>query len=434
MTDSDQFVDDIIKDARLIADYGRLSGAFKDDAFFSALADAERVETRTISEPAIVKLQKQLNDAAKLVPFTTFAALHRNWTPRRSSRKSAWMSAFLVALSIIFMAATAQLTYIYNQGTDLLAAVETLQEQDTEQRFGHLVRQMWSAREDPDIRRNIDGNAITSESIYTLDYNLRKLDTTISDTAMRAQDFAFKSTFPLIGMHSAYCLYNRTLAAATQGDRKANLVGCGYADNSYEKLPYAARAQCATSDPGSTVVQTASTGEDITDILDQYEQAALDLFCEGSITNDPKSIHWSLTRQSESIRQTISPYALWILPAMYGALGALMFQMRRILDPLSPNPQFVSLLHRVALGALAGMILAWFLAPDARFGTDVAGIGFGLFSFAFLFGFSIDVFFTVLDEFVAFANMTVRRFGAAKTDAAAQAQSAAGPQRAAPAA
>ena len=70
----------------------------------------------------------------------------------------------------------------------------------------------------------------------------------------------------------------------------------------------------------------------------------------------------------------------------------------------------------MALGALAGMILAWFLAPDARFETDVAGIGFGLFSFAFLFGFSIDVFFTVLDEFVAFANTTVRRFGASRAE------------------
>jgi Zn-dependent protease len=88
-----------------------------------------------------------------------------------------------------------------------------------------------------------------------------------------------------------------------------------------------------------------------------------------------------------------------------------MFQMRRILDPLSPNPQFINLIHRVALGALAGMILAWFMAPDTRFGEDVGTIGFGLFSFAFLFGFSIDVFFTLLDEFVAFADATVRKLG-----------------------
>lgn len=414
MSERDPFIEDIIKDARLIADYGRLSGAFKTDEFFAAVAEAERLETRTISDPAIVRLQKHLNDAAKLIPFTTFAALHRDWSPRRSTRKSAWMSAMLVALSIILMAATAQLTYIYNRGVSLLSDVNELQRQDTEQRFGHLVRQIWSARNDPDIVRNVSDSAVARESIYNLDYDLRKLNTTISDTSLRVSDFLFRATFPLVGMHRAYCLYARFMAAQAEQNRFA-AAGCGYGEQSYDNLPYLA-VKCPAPREKSLTVSDEPSQAVATDILGEYERASAGLFCRGSITVDPKSIHLSLTQHTEQIAQTISPYALWILPALYGALGALMFQMRRILDPLCPNPQFIGLLHRVALGALAGMILAWFLAPDARFGTDVAGIGFGLFSFAFLFGFSIDVFFTVLDEFVAFANATVRRFGAARAE------------------
>jgi len=421
MSESDPFVEDIIKDARLIADYGRLSGVFKDDEFFTALAEAEKLEVRTISDPAIVKLQKHLNDAAKLIPFTTFAALHGNWTPRRSTRKSAWMSALLVALSITLMAATAQLTYIYNRGVTLLSEVVNLQQQDTEQRFGRLVRQIWSATHDPSVVRTINDSSVARESIYSLDYDLRKLNTTIAETSLRVSNLLFRATFPLIGMHRAHCIYTRLTATGTLQDKFAS-AGCGYGDQSYDNLPYL-DVQCST--PGQVLTVTDTTSSTGNDILGDYKAASTVLFCNGSITVDPKSIHSALTQHIEQISQSISPYALWILPALYGALGALMFQMRRILDPLSPNPQFIALLHRVALGALAGMILAWFLAPDTRFGTDVAGIGFGLFSFAFLFGFSIDVFFTVLDEFVAFANTTVRRFGTSRAEREASPSSSA---------
>ncbi|WP_181178097.1 hypothetical protein [Mesorhizobium sp. B4-1-3] len=40
-----------------------------------------------------------------------------------------------------------------------------------------------------------------------------------------------------------------------------------------------------------------------------------------------------------------------------------MFHMRMILNPLLPNPPLSRLVHQIALGGLAGMILAWFMAP-----------------------------------------------------------------------
>ncbi|RUV58022.1 hypothetical protein EOA85_14665 [Mesorhizobium sp. M5C.F.Ca.IN.020.29.1.1] len=107
----------------------------------------------------------------------------------------------------------------------------------------------------------------------------------------------------------------------------------------------------------------------------------------------------------------LATYSYLALPALYGALGSLMYFMRRILDPLLPNPPLLRMIYRVALGALAGMVLAWFW--DGTFNNNEAfqTIGFGLFSLAFVFGFAIDVFFTLLDRFVNISTNAVSKIG-----------------------
>lgn len=108
----------------------------------------------------------------------------------------------------------------------------------------------------------------------------------------------------------------------------------------------------------------------------------------------------------------LATYSHLVLPALYGALGSLMYYMRRILDPLLPNPSLLRMIYRVALGALAGMVLAWFW--DGTFNNNEAfqTIGFGLFTLAFVFGFAIAVFFTLLDRFVNISTSAVSRIGA----------------------
>jgi len=107
----------------------------------------------------------------------------------------------------------------------------------------------------------------------------------------------------------------------------------------------------------------------------------------------------------------LATYSYLALPALYGALGSLMYFMRRILDPLLPNPSLLRMIYRVALGALAGMVLAWFW--DGTFNNNEAfqTIGFGLFTLAFVFGFAIDVFFALLDRFVSLSTAAVSRIG-----------------------
>ena len=125
----------------------------------------------------------------------------------------------------------------------------------------------------------------------------------------------------------------------------------------------------------------------------------------------------SLDEMKARLERIMTPYAFWVLPAIYGALGALIFHLRMLWNPLLPNPSALRIIHRVALGSLAGMILAWFWLPDTTIGSELAKVGFGLFSLAFVFGFSLDVFFAMLDRFVSLSVTAMGKVGAEQAKA-----------------
>lgn len=100
----------------------------------------------------------------------------------------------------------------------------------------------------------------------------------------------------------------------------------------------------------------------------------------------------------------------WLLPALYGALGALVYYMRQFLNPLRPNPGLAKVVMRVSLGALAGILIAWFQTTTSS--GDALGIttlGLGSLMTAFIVGFSIDVFFNALERVVQWANAAIEK-------------------------
>ena len=110
-----------------------------------------------------------------------------------------------------------------------------------------------------------------------------------------------------------------------------------------------------------------------------------------------------------STRNKVNLLISWLLPGLYGLLGACVFLMRRMLNADGPgrNParirvvHMLSLLLRAALGGLAGIIIGWFWVPTALTTTSsaiaVSAVPFGI---AFLAGFSIDSLFALLEGLV----------------------------------
>ena len=86
----------------------------------------------------------------------------------------------------------------------------------------------------------------------------------------------------------------------------------------------------------------------------------------------------------------------WILPFLYGLLGSLVFSMRNMLDTRTPNIESFALVFRIALGGIAGIVIGWFWVPAPSKGAELVAINSAPFALAFLVGYSIDIFFSLL--------------------------------------
>jgi hypothetical protein len=115
------------------------------------------------------------------------------------------------------------------------------------------------------------------------------------------------------------------------------------------------------------------------------------------------------------LTRKINMASLWILPALYGMLGAAIFHLRQQLDPFRPNPPMPRVVLRLFLSAFTGVAIAWFWRPDADGQIEIAELTFGLASLAFLVGYSIEIFFNLLDRWVFLANSNIATIGGHKT-------------------
>ena len=112
------------------------------------------------------------------------------------------------------------------------------------------------------------------------------------------------------------------------------------------------------------------------------------------------------------IKDAIDPYAVWILPCLYAALGSMIYYIETYTG--YDTAKSAGLSHRASYGAGRvgwndpGLVLGANLGNNSEFKS----VGFGLFTFAFVVGFSIDVFFALLDRLVFIShkcNQQIRR-------------------------
>ncbi|HTT37618.1 MAG TPA: hypothetical protein VMH32_08130 [Burkholderiales bacterium] len=114
-----------------------------------------------------------------------------------------------------------------------------------------------------------------------------------------------------------------------------------------------------------------------------------------------------------AIRERIAMQTAWILPILYGALGATIFLMRSLQNPYTPNFSFWQALLRIVLGGVAGLVIGWFWPAATADNATLDRFSSIPFALAFLTGFSIDILFSLLDRFTASFSQSPERSGGA---------------------
>ncbi|AZO28299.1 hypothetical protein [Mesorhizobium sp. M1B.F.Ca.ET.045.04.1.1] len=369
-----------------------------------------------------------------------------------------------IFLSMLLMFLVGSLSLVYNKGVALLSEVQTLAAQQPDRRFGQLERQLLVAQddlfspdqmqlaslpvelggkpEDPKVPAKRPIDELARESSYLTLHELRDLNFKLKSLETRVGDFENLSASPFPGVLKLETFVGTAMASGrnfvgafktadvtTAGPPSPEKPG-GAGNAEAAKEPSAAndtmnffcRAQPAAklqnkdgkSVDGATTQATSAAepamqasasqvlGMDMRKIVDQACKYSLNYV---SMTV-PSVDSWALR-----IKDAIDPYAVWILPCLYAALGSMIYYMRLILDTTQPNPPVYRIAHRMALAALAGMILAWFWGPTFGSNSEFKSVGFGLFTFAFIVGFSIDIFFALLDRLVFISTNAISKFG-----------------------
>lgn len=106
--------------------------------------------------------------------------------------------------------------------------------------------------------------------------------------------------------------------------------------------------------------------------------------------------------------QVVDVMQKWLLPLLYGALGAMVFVVRTLSvqarDRLFRKEALVSLVLRVYLGMISGLAIGWFWNYNPE-GPTAAGAltpsSLSPFALAFVAGYGVELFFAVLDKIVS---------------------------------
>ncbi len=115
-----------------------------------------------------------------------------------------------------------------------------------------------------------------------------------------------------------------------------------------------------------------------------------------------------------TIRERISLRAEWILPFLYGLLGSMLFMMRTVGNIRLPAMRALSILMRIALGGMAGIVIGWFSIGEPGAQAQMSSAIAWPFVLAFVAGYGIEALFSILDRmnrFIADTSYSKRDAG-----------------------
>ncbi len=369
-TDADRLLDD----ARLVVEYASRAGQLPDGGLPKAITAVEEAR-KAGTPPDNASLLYALNVTVRAIAPVTLIDLREGRSPFdvRGQRYARRLVALLCVLSILLTGLIGWYTSALNQAESALAAIQQVENV----RYVDKVRAVRRLAQDEEVFTKHDAryaNYHQQLGELALARAANNAAFGLIDKTSQSDLYPFQSVFESLWSRAEY-------QPPTEMDRPLST------DVTSEEPPQKAVAESAAKK----------------DLIADYE------FLE-SIGDDNPGILLSPTFGTQyafTIRTQRLIFSGWVLPFLYGLLGASVYLMRSLLNERTANLAFFPVVLRLALGGIAGLVIGWFSAPGA--GTSTTSISSIPFGVAFLAGFSIDTLFALLERLTQTLSGSVRR-------------------------
>jgi hypothetical protein len=397
--------DRLLEDARLVAEQASRTGQLPDALLPKAIAAVEHAR-ETGGHADYAALLSALNATIRAIAPITLIDLREGRSPfdagaRRSARR---LVALLCVVSIALTALIGWYTRVLYQAESALTAIQQL----ASVRYLDKVRAVRRLAQDEEV--------FTKHDARYAQYHQQLGDLALARAAHNAavglitrasenDSYPFEAFFRSLPAH-----------AAAPEQRPADQASSAAAPGSGLPAHDLTASAPEDSDPCSTLaVATAEAAHRETSRTHATDLAPkrdlLEDYCFlVNIGDDNPGILFTPTFGAQYTFEIGTQRMIlsgWVLPFLYGLLGASVFLMRSLLNERTANMALFPVLLRLALGGIAGLVIGWFSVPGVgTSATQISSIPFGV---AFLAGFSIDTLFALLERLTHSLSAAPRR-------------------------
>ena len=374
----------LLSDANAVIGFAVRAGISLDE---SLLHSRDAVSSGDVSQ--LSSLEMGLASAVRAIHPVTIPQLRSSRNPLSSDGASArgmvTPRRLLLLIAAILVISIISVTSLVHRHETALQAIKEASAADFDGKFRELVRAVYDGRLNESNPAEIDAFRLSVLELLKSD-SQRAVATDLADAVSR----------PLVDPISKALsdLVNSLIEALRQSDssiiQNASFEGKALPDsNSYFGSGKAAPDPCMQPQGSLSAAQYRW-------VYNIADMKARDACLATRLGVYPAYI--SFARFEYRTSDSIKLYYSWILPLLYGSLGAVVFLMRNTHNVRTPFLDSSDTLFRIAVGAIAGIVVGWFFSPDS--GSSVREMSVAPLGVAFLAGFSIEALFGLLDRAV----------------------------------
>jgi len=387
--------DELLNDARLVVDYATRAGRLSGNALPKAIAAMEQAPPKAATQK-IASLVAALNSAVQAIAPMTLVDLRAGRSPfdARNQKVTRLLQVSLCVFTVLLTVGVAYFTNLLHQEDAALKALQQVQD-------AHISEKMHNAlkiAQDETIFKKHD-------SVYD-EYQraIRELKD-LQDKMLGSLTLLISADKSALWSFGGDFVYSGPLftAAPSQSGDTTGAVGIPNgsavaAETLKDRSAPIAEVEDVCNPKNANDASTFSSNYPAW--LRNVIEDSIDEFCFSTkLGLDPNSLNFqSVSAFTYKIQANMALLNGWLLPFLYGLLGASVFLMRSLLDPHTPNLGSGAAILRIALGGIAGIIIGWFWVPATSKTADMATVTAVPFAIAFLTGFSIDILFSLLDR------------------------------------